>query len=340
MRTVLISGFVLLLGSCTPKQRPAEPAIYYWKSSFHPGAFEKRRLDRLEVHTLYVKFFDIAWNAERNQALPIAKILIRDTAYWRQQRVIPTVFITNEVFAHLDSTAVKTLAAHTSQLIQKYLDLYPPAAIPELQMDCDWTASTKDKYFYFLTELKRLQPKRPLSATIRLHQVKYTRSSGVPPVDRGLLMCYNMGNLQILATDNSILDPREFEKYSAALSSYPLRLDIGLPLFEWYVLFRDHRYGGLFHSLPAALIKASKVQNGNRLKIIADTTIGGRRLQRGDILRHETSSLASIRDIIKQLDKKLPSQPIRVVLYHCDSVILNKYTTYELENIYSGLRHD
>ncbi len=57
----------------------------------------------------------------------------------------------------------------------------------EIQIDCDWTERTRNAYFQLLTALKRepfLQGKI-LSATIRLHQVKYVQRSGIPPADRG-----------------------------------------------------------------------------------------------------------------------------------------------------------
>ncbi|ULT44845.1 hypothetical protein KRR40_16910 [Niabella defluvii] len=149
MKWCLFLTALALLLSCKQNSRQVEPAIYYWKSQFNPGGFEKKRLDSLQVQTLYIKFFDIAWNGTTNQALPVAKLYARDTAYLRSKKIIPTVFITNEVFYKLDSAGVKTLAKNTGALIQKYVELYQLNSVPEIQMDCDWTTSTRDKYFYF-----------------------------------------------------------------------------------------------------------------------------------------------------------------------------------------------
>ena len=65
-----------------------------------------------------------------------------------------------------------------------------------------------------------------LSATIRLHQLKFIGESGIPPVDKGLLMCYNMGDLHRLRISNSILETAELKKYIKQLSVYPLKLDV------------------------------------------------------------------------------------------------------------------
>ena len=48
-----------------------------------------------------------------------------------------------------------------------------------------------------------------MSATIRLHQVKYRADTGVPPVDRGMLMAYNLLPPDQAGERSSILDNRE-----------------------------------------------------------------------------------------------------------------------------------
>ncbi|MGE9311127.1 hypothetical protein ACLOAU_05760 [Niabella sp. CJ426] len=338
MKWCLFLIALTILLSCKQSSREVEPAVYYWKSQFHLGEFEKNTLDSLAVQTLYIKFFDIAWNGATSQALPVAKLYARDTAYLRTKKIVPTVFITNEVFYKLDSSGVKTLATNTGALIQKYVALYRLNNVPEVQMDCDWTASTRQKYFYFLKEIKAQLTAPVLSATIRLHQVKYTSSSGVPPVDRGLLMCYNMGNLQKEQTANSIIDPEEFGKYESSIQSYPLSLDIGLPLFDWFVLFRDHHYAGLLSAIPAEMLRTFQKEGAQVYKVLRDTLVNDRSLKAGDILRYENSPVESLNKIVIQLNKKLATKNLRVALYHCDSTILSKYDLHDLENFYSGLR--
>ncbi|MCH5599842.1 hypothetical protein [Niabella ginsengisoli] len=180
-------------------------------------------------------------------------------------------------------------------MIKKYLKLYYVDSVPEVQMDCDWTATTKKKYFYFLQEIKRQKIAPELSATIRLHQIKYTTSSGIPPVDKGLLMCYNMGTLQNIESKNSIIDPEEFEKYQSYIKMYSLPLDAGLPVFEWYVLFRNNKYAGLFQYMPTSFLEGCKKQGNHFFKIVKDTVISDRLLKAGDLLRYENSNIASVK---------------------------------------------
>ena len=331
---------LLLIGvfACRSTPRTITPAFYYWKSNFNPTEFEKRKLHSLGVETVYVKLFDIAWDPQQQKALPVAKIFIRDTAHLNNKKIIPTVFITNEVFYNLDSVGVQVLAQNTASLIKKYLTGFSKKAA-EIQMDCDWTNITKQKYFFFLQTIKTAFPQQMLSATIRLHQVKYTASSGIPPVNRGLLMCYNMGNLQDEKATNSIIDPVEFEKYRPYIKTYPLPLDVGLPLFSWHVLFRENKYAGLIQTLSTTALQRFKNIGTNRYEVMQDTIILGKALKAGDVLRYEESPINSLQKIAGSLSRQLTQQPINAVFYHCDSVILNKYNTYELEEIFGRLRH-
>ncbi|MEJ7587494.1 MAG: hypothetical protein WKI04_08030, partial [Ferruginibacter sp.] len=204
----------------------------------------------------------------------------------------------------------------------------------EIQIDCDWTASTSKNYFILLRYIKLLS-KVNISATIRLHQVKYFNKTGVPPVDRGLLMCYNMGNLKKPATTNSILETSELKKYTGNLSSYPLTLDVALPLFEWKVLFRHNIYKGLIKNIQADIFTASfSRKNEHRIEILKDTILSGYDLKKGDMIRNEESNIAEIMATAEEISKHLKNSHLRVSLYHLDSVTLNKFKTNELENIY------
>ncbi|HQW84267.1 MAG TPA: hypothetical protein PK987_07405, partial [Ferruginibacter sp.] len=201
-----------------------------------------------------------------------------------------------------------------------------------------WTASTKNKYFALLNNFHALKPNTTLSATIRLHQVKYVAKTGIPPVNRGLLMCYNMGNLKDPATKNSIIETAELQKYISGLVSYPLPLDVALPLFDWKVLYRNNVYKGLIQNLPNMVFNNSFSQKKeNRYVILKDTLLQGYNLQNGDIIRDEQSNYKEIISAAKAVNHQLKNTRLRVSLYHLDSVILNKYTNHELESIFNSL---
>ncbi len=339
----LLLSFLLLLcfTSCKQKKedRQIERSFYYWKSVLTLTKSEEQRLDSLNVKTIYLKFFDVDWDEENKLPVPVAKLQTTNYKLPETIQVIPTVFITNECIQKIDSSQTKPLAEKIMQLLRNQIKETNFDSIPEIQIDCDWTASTREKYFSILAEIKRLKPHAKLSCTIRLHQIKFLVKTGVPPVDRGLLMCYNMGNLKNPATNNSILETKELKKYIGNLSSYPLPLDVALPLFDWKVLYRNNTYTGLIQNLPdKGFTDAFAKRNGNRYELLKDTLLEGFDLHKGDIIRNEQCDVKEILSAAAEVSRLLKNTRLRVSLYHLDSVILNKYTTHELESIYNSLR--
>ena len=198
--------------------------------------------------------------------------------------------------------------------------------------------SSKEKYFLLLNNIKQKTTNIKLSCTIRLHQIKYIAKTGVPPVDRGLLMCYNMGNLKDPATKNSILETAELKKYIGNLSNYSLPLDVAFPLFDWKVLYRNNFYTGLIQNLPDTLFSNSfSAKTGNRYQVLKDTLLQGYDLRKGDMIRDEQSDIKELLAAANEISKHLKNTQPRVSLYHLDSLILSKYSTHELESIYNSL---
>ena len=111
----------------------------------------------------------------------------------------------------------------------------------EIQIDCDWTKYSKEKYFYLLKKIKELSDKK-LSCTLRLYPYKYPDIMGVPPVDKATLMCYNLIKPLSQQNKNSILDIEELKKYLNEKKSSPLHLDIVLPTFYWTQLYQNNQF--------------------------------------------------------------------------------------------------
>jgi hypothetical protein len=330
----------LLISSCNENKRPRQitPSFYYWKSILNLSSFEKQKLDSLKVKTIYLKFFDVDWDEVTRKPLPVGKLQATNGIQLKDFSIIPTVFITNECIQKIDSSQTEKLAENIYSLILEIKQSIGIDSIPEIQIDCDWTAATKDKYFLLLKNLKPQTTNYKLSATIRLHQIKFLSKTGVPPVDRGLLMCYNMGNLKDPSTQNSILETEELKKYTGNLSNYPLPLDVAFPLFNWKVLYRNNIYTGLIQGLPDVAFNSSFCnRTGNRYHVLKDTLLQGYNLRKGDMLRDEQSNIKEVLAAADEISKHLKNTQLRVSLYHLDSVILSKYSTHELESIYNSL---
>lgn len=332
--------FLCLLILCFACQRPAPrqitPAFYYWKQAWTGNITEMQYLRGLPAKRLYVKMFDADIDQVTGKAMPIA-ILKEQAPLPDSVDIVPVVFIVNELWEKPDTA----LAANINRLLEQLCQRIPANRIPEIQMDCDWTRNSREAYFTFLQQLRE-QPffrQRQLSATIRMHQVKFVTSSGVPPVDKGLLMCYNMGDLRKPGDHNSILDENTMKSYIGddRVATYPVPLDIALPLFDWTVLFKDGRYNGILRSIGDAALRDTALfaPSGKYLYTVRkDSLVNGYPLKAGNLLRRETSDPATLESVARLVARQRQDYNPVVIFYHLDSVTLHNYPLDELQKIY------
>lgn len=347
--SISVICLLILMSSCRHQPpRSVERGFYYWKSKLQLGNSELNNLQQLKAKQLYVKFFDVTLASDGNGPVPVAR-LTADSLSLAQLRkqtieIIPVVFITNESLIENDSTALQQLAQNIATLLSNISKQLQQEQYSELQIDCDWTQQTKAGYFFLLHEVRKQMQQSALfensllSATIRLHQVKYSGKTGIPPVDKGLLMCYNMGNLKNPATNNSIIEVDELKKYLGGLSSYPLQLDVALPLFEWSVLFRKNQFKGIVQTVnPSTLPSSICSKQHNRYQFSVDTSISNIQFYKDDVLRYEESTAAVLQQTAAYVAAELSpvNQQTRILFYHLDPLLLSKHPTHELEALYS-----
>lgn len=335
---------LLLLSSCADNQkRKISPAFYYWKIKDKPSSFEESYLDSFGVKKLYSKLFDIDWDAGIN--FPSPKSIARYGSRYREGvEVIPTIFITNRALENFPNNdeQLKELA---TKIYDKIMEVNDPLnwIHSEVQFDCDWTLGTKDKYFTLLEHLVESMNYIgvKVSATIRLHQVKYFEKTGVPPVDRGMLMFYNMGDLDKVGTENSILDVEIGKSYFQNFDSYPLPLDVALPIFQWGVIFRDGKLVRLINNLRAIDLKdESRFEQiaENRFMVVSSTYLEGYYLYEGDLIRLENVEQQALLESAKALSAVIESQDLTVSFYHLDSLSLSAFPKDSLEQILDTFR--
>jgi len=197
--------------------------------------------------------------------------------------------------------------------------------------------NSKNQYFEFLKEFKK-QTNYDLSATIRLHQIKYFEKTGVPPVDHGVLMYYNMGT--IAANDlNSIYDREVALQYISRLSDYPLALDIALPIFSWGVHSREGKIVNVIGGLRAgdfnAISSLKKIKTSTY--IVEDEYLyEGRLLQKGDIIKIEEVSEKELLQIANDLTKYLNQKPKEIILYDLNEKNIKSYEKEIFKTIRQG----
>jgi hypothetical protein len=351
-----------LFCGCKEEAAPVvSPAFYHWQTHLQLTENERLHLDSLGVKKLYVKFFDVDWDEASSQPVPHAQVEI-DTARLAGLEIVPTVFITNRTFLNLKMAEVPGLA---ERIFDKMEELAKPLTQPltpkgepdgedfridEIQFDCDWTEQTREKFFALLEHFKMkmrssslIPHPSSLSATIRLHQLRFFEKTGVPPVDRGMLMFYNMGDLEAWETENSILDPETASRYlrspqSSVLSPqslYPLPLDVALPLFRWGVLFRDGRLIKLINNLGVEDLMDTERFNKiapHRYEVKKSTYLQGYYLYEGDRLRLEAVDSEQLEAAAAML-RFVKSGTATVAFYHLDTTTIKLFSHEKLEKV-------
>jgi hypothetical protein len=325
--------FFILTGILCSCGKPAEKkrAFYHWKQTWQPGDFELRRLNELKIDKIYLKLFDVV--SENGISKPVAILNVK-SAFPPQSEIIPVVYISNSVLKNKTQKSVDTLAGNIATLIEGICTA-ERISFKELQFDCDWDDKTKENYFKLLQILRIKFNQVQLSATIRLHQVKYRQITGIPPVERGMLMYYNMGKLQDPTETNSILNLKAGAKYISKIDEYPLPLDLALPAFSWFVHIRNGRVTGIENKidLPDSLIEK---KSGNYYQVTTSFLYQGAAYVKGDLLRKESVTSELIQNAVKQLKPELKNQNYTVALFHLDSLQQSQYSTPELNEIFSA----
>lgn len=306
MRHLKIFLFIIVVSifaSCSHKESEKR-SMYYWRTSLHLTSPEREFLLQHHVSRLYVRYFDVvcddAGNSRPNATLSF------DDKLPAGLEIVPTVYILNDCMRHDDPLLAGRILKRVRQMNETN-DIGP---LKELQIDCDWTLKTRQCFFKFLRQLHALCQKNHvrLSATIRLHQL----SQPVPPVDRGVLMVYNTGDVTRLDCEKPILNLNDVKPYVHRLDHYKLALSAAYPLFTWRVLFRAGRYVGIMHG-------------DDDLPVL-----------RGDSIVTRQPSLEDILEAERVIGKHRPDAHSELILYDLSKQNVNRLKTQDYEQIFSA----
>ena len=369
---------LLMVASCKkePKHQVIR-SFCYWKTGGYFNSEDNSILKKLEVKHMYLRFFDVDWNPYVKEAQPIATISnidIVDSLQLTPSVFITNDVLLHSSKPQLDQLS-KRIATRIAQVIDFYAAqtarsrAYDIADMDykqqegkkimirlneeelakkeqpkieklfrEILFDCDWSVATKDNYFYLLQKLKTQLPKYKLEATIRLWQYKYYEKAGIPPVDKGLLMCYNMSNVNEYNAKNSIGSNKELKDYITH-DNYPLRLDVALPIFNWAVLFR----GGVFKGVISNIDSFDK--NKLIFKKISDTKyllqddiqLGSFYARNGDEIRIEKISNQELEAMMNSIKDKIKiDKTTKVTFFSFDKKYINDYGIQNISKYYSN----
>ncbi|MCT7609978.1 hypothetical protein N5U14_03875 [Aliarcobacter butzleri] len=301
----LILVFALIVFSYNKTQtKDIQISFYSWENSFEEQNINEK---------LYIKVLDVNFSTK----LELIKTNIKETP----KNFIPVIYITNETMKNVDYSLV-------SKVILETLKNYK---FNEIQIDCDWSLSTRSNYFNLLEDLKE-KLNKTISATIRLHQIKYYTKTGIPPVDYGVLMYYNMSNIGDFDTKNSILDNEIAKKYHYNFDVYPLKLKLALPLYSQAIQFREEKAISLFEGVEEKDFNNDfeKLEN-NRYKVLNSHYFKGRYIYKDDIFRLENSNEQDIKIALKDFLDLSKNRYDEVIFY-----TLKYKNKYDLNNLIKG----
>jgi len=334
MKRLLVFVVLVLFISCDEKHE-IERSFYYWQNNYRYDIdFDK--VKKLEAKKIYFKIFEIDYS-ETVGNFPFSKNRpsFGDKTVEDSLTIIPTVFIKNEIFQFNNEKDLNKLADNIIFLTDKFLK-ESKISFNEIQIDCDWTKSTKDKYFYLLKQIKS-KSKKEISCTLRLYPYAYPEIMGVPPVDKATLMCYNLIKPLAEKSKNSILDTTELEKYLKNKKRYPLHTDIALPIFGWTQLYKNNRFAGLIDVSEDDVAKFAKKTEPMWYEITKDTVIDyDTYFRKGDQVKCETVTMDDLNKAADLLKKYLKTNgKITITLFDLNSKTFINRKDEELEALYN-----
>ena len=237
--------FLLSMGltlSCSkPKPMPTTMrSVYYWSTTLNMDSVKTAFMRNYDISRMYIRYFDVVAD-QSGRAVPNATLKFA-TDVPQGIDIVPTVFVMPECLRQ-DRSRLASLIVKRVVQMNETNDVYN---VKEIQIDCDWTQSTRQLYAEFMQAMMRECHSRhlKLSSTIRLHQLAQTP----PPSDRGVLMMYNTGDATDIRCHKPILDMHDAAPYLPRLNDYKLKLSTAYPIFTWRILFRGGRFVGFIHN--------------------------------------------------------------------------------------------
>ena len=331
---------ILFLLACKDTPAVRQRGVYYWKTALSITPFLQESMAQSGVQRIFIKFADIGRNTSTGTIEPYALLHARDTSGLGGLDIVPCFFITNIVFANADEGTTGWLAERLEESLESVGAQWGKKAQewPEIQLDCDWTAQTRKPYFTFIRQLQRRLPGARLNITIRLHQYRDPDKTGVPPAQRGTLMCYNTGDIEDENTKNSIFDLKDVQKYANS-TPYPLPLDLALPIFSWALIYRDSE---LWRIVPEPMGSAwadttNFVREKAYYRVRKAHFFGGHYLAKNDRIRVETVLPQDLQAGSAFFEQLHLAPDATILLYHLDSVALAR--TGGLQSVFEILGH-
>lgn len=283
-------------------------SIYYWKTVFELDSAELSFLQKHDIDRVYLRMFDVATEPDflngTSQIVPIATTKFVSPIP-NNIEIVPVAYITIDALRAMAGreTEFASLIVERLLVMSSYNEC---GDIKEIQLDCDWTTTTKDSYSKLCKVVKdSLSTKGvDLSITVRLHQLQ----EPPPPADKGVLMIYNTGALKNPETSNSILHIDDVKPYIKR-TQYAMPLGYAFPVFGWGVKFENNKF-------------------------VSIVSYDCKEISDNEYIRYERPSSGDILEVKALVEENLGKPATGNILYHLDYSQFKNYTDNEISRIF------
>lgn len=314
MKKIFSILILILFFSCNKQENHAY-GFYYWKTKLSLKESEKDVLEQSSLTNLYVRFFDA--DKVDGKFQPVS-VISKSENFRSSKHIVPVIFITNRTFLYIKDSEIDFLAKSIYSLIDKKIKEFGFADASEIQIDCDWTAGTKNDYFNFLKKLKALSHKE-ITSTLRLHQVKDKVTMGIPPVRKVYLMCYSTSSPLENSDKNSILDIQILKNYLSEVQNYPIKkIDVALPIYSWGIVTNHFGKHKLINALSEKDLNNKDLEkiSENEAVVRKDGFFFGYYLNKGFRIKVEQIPEQTLDEAVNFLDRKIPK--FNIIYYQLD----------------------
>lgn len=303
---LVLFSLSLLITACGNKEsKMTVRSVYYWNTAFNIDSIKRDFIKSHKIGKIYVRYFDVVQDVSGGFPVPNATIRIDSVPEGLTQEIVPVVFVLPDA---LDCD-VRKLGEMILARVKQMSETHGMGEVREIQIDCDWTVSTRQRFFDFMKSLKERTAEEGiiLSSTIRLHQL----ATAPPPADRGVLMVYNTGDMRRIDKEKPILDIKDVLPYLKHLKNYPLPLATAYPIYRWELLFRNGRFVDIVH-------------DRSELPILQSDTVVVRQPSMDDIMACR-----------RAIEKVRPECANEIILFDLNSYNIKRYGYKDFENIYN-----
>ena len=138
-------------------------------------------------------------------------------------------------------------------------------------------------------------------------------------------MVYNVGNPTEFSEKNSILDLDEAKKYLEGQKTYPLQLDVALPIFRWGIVYRGQKLLAVFNDFNSNQADTTSflTKNGRFYDVNKDTVYRKKYLRYGDKFKIEEINdnlLRGAAELAAPLVRH--TNPIHITYFHYDKSLV------------------